>query len=237
MSGLFFDTNVIVYAHDPADPRKQSQARAAMHDAMVGRTLVISTQVMQEFYSVVLRRQWMSPAQASQVLRLLAGYTVVPADSASVLRALELQQRYRLSVWDALIVQSAIDARCSVLYSEDLQAGMRFDALWVCGLDAARWPPPAAPDPFLPRTVQLLHGLPRSAAELADTEARQVLARLVASADEVVLSVAQMEDDAPLLPSPLLAGIAAGAVVARCACVAPDHLPFPELISLRFRAV
>ncbi len=128
MSGLFFDTNVIVYAHDPADPRKQSQARAAMHDAMVGRTLVISTQVMQEFYSVVLRRQWMSPAQASQVLRLLAGYTVVPADSASVLRALELQQRYRVSVWDALIVQSAIDARCSVLYSEDLQAGMRFDA-------------------------------------------------------------------------------------------------------------
>ena len=94
-------------------------------------------------------------------------------------------------------------------------AGMRFDALWVCGLDAARWPPPAAPDPFLPRSLQLRHGLPRASAELADQEARHVLARLMASAEEVVLSVAQVEDDAPLLPSPLLAGIAAGAAVPR----------------------
>jgi len=128
VSGLFFDTNVIVYAHDPADPRKQRQARAAMHDAMLGRALVISTQVMLEFYSVALRRQWMSAAQAANVLRLLAGYTVVPAHAASLLRAFGLQQRYRLSVWDALIVQAAIDARCGVLYSEALQAGMRFDA-------------------------------------------------------------------------------------------------------------
>lgn len=127
MSGQFFDTNVIVYAHDPADPRKQGQARAAMHEAMVSRAFVVSTQVMQEFYSVALRRDWMSAGQAAGVLRLLAGYTVVPADAASVLRAIELQQRYRLSVWDALIVQAAIDARCSVIYSEDLQTGMRFE--------------------------------------------------------------------------------------------------------------
>ena len=127
MSGRFFDTNVIVYAHDPADPRKQGQARAAVQGAMVGRAFVVSTQVMQEFYSVALRRDWMSARQAGGVLRLLAGYTVVPADAASVLRAIELEQRYRLSVWDALIVQAALDARCSVIYSEDLQTGMRFE--------------------------------------------------------------------------------------------------------------
>jgi len=92
-------------------------------------------------------------------------------------------------------------------------AGMRFDALWVCGLEAGSWPPPAAPDPFLPRSVQLRHGLPRASADIASQEARIVLDRLLASAPEVILSVAEMDDDASVLPSPLLEGIpAAGAL-------------------------
>jgi probable DNA repair protein len=88
---------------------------------------------------------------------------------------------------------------------------MQFDALWVCGLDAARWPPPAAPDPFLPRSLQLRHGVPRASAELAAQEARGTLERLLASAGQVILSVPEVDDDAPLLPSPLLAGIASAA--------------------------
>jgi probable DNA repair protein len=89
----------------------------------------------------------------------------------------------------------------------DTSAGMQFDALWVCGLDAGRWPPPATPDPFLPRDVQLRHGVPRASAGLATEEARRVLDRLLRSAAQVVLSVPEMEDDAPLVPSPMLAGI------------------------------
>jgi probable DNA repair protein len=87
-------------------------------------------------------------------------------------------------------------------------AGMRFDALWVCGLDAARWPAPAAPDPFLPRHLQLRHGLPRASAAIAAEESRRLFERLLASAPEVILSVPEVERDAPLLPSPLLSGIA-----------------------------
>ncbi len=87
-------------------------------------------------------------------------------------------------------------------------AGMRFDALWVCGLDAARWPLPTAPDPFLPRLAQRSQRAPRASAEIAAQDARATLERLLASAPEVMLSVAEMDDDAPLLPSPLLDGIA-----------------------------
>ena len=86
-------------------------------------------------------------------------------------------------------------------------AGMRFDAVWVCGLDAVRWPPPASPDPLLPRPLQIRHGVPRASADLAAQEAQQMLDRLLASAPEVMLSVPEMADDAPLLPSPLLQGI------------------------------
>ena len=85
--------------------------------------------------------------------------------------------------------------------------GMRFDAVWVCGLEASRWPAPANPDPFLARATQLRHELPRASAELSERESRETLARLVASAPQVVLSVAEIENDTPLLPSPLLDGI------------------------------
>ena len=91
-------------------------------------------------------------------------------------------------------------------------AGMRFDALWVCGLDAGRWPPPATPDPFLPRELQLRHGVPRASAELAAAEARFTLERLCNSAPVVLLSVPASEDDTPLLPTPLLDGIATAAL-------------------------
>jgi probable DNA repair protein len=90
----------------------------------------------------------------------------------------------------------------------DTCAGMRFDALWACSLDATRWPPPAAPDPFLPRSEQLRQGVPRASAAIATEEARVVFDRLLSSAPEVILSVPDLEEDAPLLPSPFLAGIA-----------------------------
>jgi probable DNA repair protein len=89
----------------------------------------------------------------------------------------------------------------------ETSAGMRFDALWVCGLDATRWPRPISPDPFLPRAVQVRHGVPGASAELAATESRRILDRLLGSAGQVILSAPQVEDDAPLLPSPLLDGI------------------------------
>ncbi|EFK94928.1 hypothetical protein LDC_3070, partial [sediment metagenome] len=97
----------------------------------------------------------------------------------------------------------------------ETSAGMRFDALWVCGLDAARWPPPTAPDPFLPRLAQLSQRVPRASAEIAAHDARATLQRLLASAPEVMLSVAEIDDDAPLLPSPLLDGVAFEAAPAR----------------------
>ena len=133
--GCFFDTKVIVYTQDQADPLKRAQALAVMAQAMSAEQFVISTQVMQEFYNVVLRKRWMTPAQATQLLVELAQHTVVSASADSVLRGVALQQRHRLSIWDALVVQAALDARCEVLYSEDLQAGRRFEAAAGVGPD------------------------------------------------------------------------------------------------------
>lgn len=131
--GRFFDTDVLLYTQDHAEAFKQSRALAVIADAMRADCFVISTQVMQEFYSEVLHRRWLSPAQALQFLRHLTEHVVVSSNSDSVLRAFELQQRHGLSPWDALLVQSALDARCSVLFSEGLPDGQRFTPLTATG--------------------------------------------------------------------------------------------------------
>ncbi len=89
-------------------------------------------------------------------------------------------------------------------------AGMSFDALWVCGLDTARWPAPAFPDPFLPREWQKSRQMPGATAEIAALESKRLFARLSRSADEVIMSVPRFDAEAPLLPSALLAGVPRG---------------------------
>lgn len=127
----FFDTNVMLYAVDPTAGLKHVQADALMARHMVERTLVLSTQVLQEGYSVLTRKKQVSTDVALKVVSLWAEEAVVPSSVELVLAGLALSRRYQLSVWDGLIVQAALQARCDVVFSEDLQAGMRFGDLEV----------------------------------------------------------------------------------------------------------
>lgn len=87
----------------------------------------------------------------------------------------------------------------------DTVSGMEFDALWVMGLHAGDWPPAPQPDAFLPIELQRHYGLPEASAELCLERARAQLQNLVQSAERVVLSWPQHDQDAELRPSPLLA--------------------------------
>lgn len=127
----FFDTNVIVYALDPAEGIRQTTADGLIEQHLHARTLWISTQVLQETYAVLTRKKAVPPADALAALQAFPEARVVGASADSVLRAIGLAQQHRLSVWDALIVQAALQARCTTLLSEDLQAGQRFGALEV----------------------------------------------------------------------------------------------------------
>ena len=127
----FFDSNVVVYAHDRRDTRKQSRAIDLLAVHADDGTLTISTQVLAESYSILLRKRLLKPEDALTALEALAVGRVVPADTASVMRGLLLSRRYQLSSWDGLIVQAALDAGCTTLFTEDLQAGQRFGDLEV----------------------------------------------------------------------------------------------------------
>lgn len=88
----------------------------------------------------------------------------------------------------------------------DSAAGMRFEALWMTGCTASRWPPAPDPDPFLPLVLQREAGMPGATAAAAHDRARQRFLLLQSAADTVICSWPQSEDDAGQSPSPFLKG-------------------------------
>ncbi len=130
---IFVDTNILVYAHDLDAGRKYEVARSLLRDLWESQTGIISTQVLQEFYVNVTRKisKPISPAQARGVLSAYAAWQVEIIRPADVLQASEVQERYRLSFWDAMIVVAAAKGRADVLVTEDLNPGQIIEGFQV----------------------------------------------------------------------------------------------------------
>jgi predicted nucleic acid-binding protein len=115
----FFDTNVLVYAIVENDPRK-IRARELL---AVGGT--ISVQVLNEFVSVVRRKVKMPWDDVRATLQwiLLLCPEAVKVTIKTHEKAVGIAERYGYRIYDSLIVASALEAKCELLYSEDLQDG------------------------------------------------------------------------------------------------------------------
>jgi predicted nucleic acid-binding protein len=135
MSGnrRFVDTNVLVYAHDDSAGSKRDQARALVEQLWGSRDGCLSVQVLQEFF-VTVTRKITKPVGAETAKAIVADlsrwYLHVPA-ADDVLAAIGIQQRTGISFWDAMIVRSAAEIGCTVLYSEDLNAGQGYSGVRV----------------------------------------------------------------------------------------------------------
>ncbi len=129
MSGrCFVDTTILVYAHDAAAGPKHERARALVEQLWQSRTGVVSTQVLQEL-CVSVRKKAARPLDVQETRDLVSDYLawyVVVNDGQAVLAALDIEQRYKVSFWDALVIQAAQAAGADVLYSEDLSDGQRY---------------------------------------------------------------------------------------------------------------
>ena len=129
----FVDTNILMYAHDTTAAAKHERAKALVEELWRERTGVVSTQVLQEL-TVNLRRKAGKPLGTRATRDVIVDYLtwqVVVNNGESILEALDLEQRYRISFWDALIVHAAEASGASVLYSEDLSNGQRYGAVDV----------------------------------------------------------------------------------------------------------
>ncbi len=128
---LTLDTNILFYAFDAHDPHKQEQAtrlvRAAAHaDCM------LALQAVGEFYVTITRKAKMPPADACrEVDRLLASFDTFAASANAHRIAAHEAASGRFSYWDAVLLASAAEAGCTIIFSEDMKDGARLGTITV----------------------------------------------------------------------------------------------------------
>jgi len=130
---VFLDTNVLVYLFDADSPAKQQRARDVVTELARAKRVVVSSQVLSEFYVTVTRKLAvpLKPASALRAMAAFTAYPVVPIDAALVQRAAAGSQTELLAFWDALILEAAVEGGAGSLYSEDLQAGRAYRGVTV----------------------------------------------------------------------------------------------------------
>jgi predicted nucleic acid-binding protein len=123
----FFDTSVLIYALAQGDPR------SAKAEVLLSAGGVLSVQVLNEFVAVARRKMampWPDIKAALKAIRLFCP-SPLPITVETHEAALEIAERYKYGFYDALVLASAIDGGCSVIYSEDFHDGQRIHGLAI----------------------------------------------------------------------------------------------------------
>ncbi|GHV84333.1 twitching motility protein PilT [Spirochaetia bacterium] len=120
---VFVDTNIILYAEFDDDSKKYNCAKALLKNSFIQSGVYISTQVLNEFFVNALRKG----AGASDIQSVLLNYSnnfkLITIDFQTIRECWRILNRYHFSYWDSLIIAAALEADCSILYSEDMQDG------------------------------------------------------------------------------------------------------------------
>jgi len=134
MSGKkFADSNVLVYAFDSSEPKKQNIAQNLLKKEGSKGRIIISTQVLQEFFVVVTRKlpKPLSIDDAYNAVCNFAEYPLVQIEKYIILRAIKRSDSDCVSFWDALIIEAALQSDCDILLTEDMQSGRKIDGLTI----------------------------------------------------------------------------------------------------------
>jgi predicted nucleic acid-binding protein len=122
----FFDTNVLLYMYSGADMRKQARARDLYREYALAGRMLLSTQVIQEFFVAGLRKLLLPRQQVREVTTALLDSPLVIVGPFHIRAAIEKEDRYSISFWDALIVAAAESGGAELLYTEDLNHGQHY---------------------------------------------------------------------------------------------------------------
>ena len=130
----FIDTNIFVYAFDKTDKRKRQIANSMIKRALSEHVGCISFQVVQEFINVSTRK-FESPLSVSDCQKYLNTVLTTLCEVFASLelyhRSLDIMEHWRFSFYDSLIVAAALQAKCNILYSEDLQHNQKIESIII----------------------------------------------------------------------------------------------------------
>ena len=121
---IFIDTNVLVYIHlfDEESQDKRKALQNLLH-RRIDAELIINVQVINEFYNVLLRKNIEDNVIQEKIHSQLEICSTSELSLKTVFSAWKLREKYKYSYWDSLILASALENSCSILYSEDMQHG------------------------------------------------------------------------------------------------------------------
>lgn len=125
----FIDSNVFVYFADGRNPKKQAIARTVLADAIGNRQYVISSQVLNEFANVSLKKLEMTEDEVRRYVEEFQHIRVVFQQNVLTVRALEIRKQYGLQFYDSLLLATAESAGCDIFLTEDLNDGQTY-----CGI-------------------------------------------------------------------------------------------------------
>lgn len=130
---LFVDTNILVYAYDRSAGQKHTTAANLIKMCWENGNGCISVQVLQEFYVTVTRKiaNLLEVQTARRIIADLAQWRMHIPDANDLLQAIDFQQSFQLSFWDATIVLSAARLGCKRLITEDLNHGQTYGAVRI----------------------------------------------------------------------------------------------------------
>ena len=128
----FVDTNILVYAVDPAEKERQPLVSDLLRRMVRDQTLVLSVQSLNECYRVLTdRRRIMPREEARQFVAALAPSCTAPFGYDVTREAWRLQDAVGYSFWDCMLLGSALLAGCGIFVSEDMQHGQELDDLTI----------------------------------------------------------------------------------------------------------
>ena len=131
MNAEFVDTNILIYAHDGGAGTKHQKSVALLDRLLEGSCGALSIQVLTEFYAAATRKLNFKPEEAEDILLDLRGWTLHRPAFDDLVSASRIHRRHKISWWDALIVNSATELGCTVLWTEDLSDGQKYGNLTV----------------------------------------------------------------------------------------------------------
>ncbi len=128
----FLDSNLLIYSIDEKDPSKREHVQKFLDEIDTIHVPVISTQTIGEFFNVSTRKLRIPKENSMILCNLLKDkYPIYEISVENVYHALKISRQTQFSYWDSLILAVAIDTGCTIVYSEDLNAGQIIEGVKI----------------------------------------------------------------------------------------------------------
>ena len=128
---IFVDTNILVYAQNNAEREKQVACRKVLEALIHTNLLVISTQVIQEFYNVATQKLGLDKLFVKNTIEMFGVYETVTIPPPIIFQAIDIHILNQLSFWDSLILSAAKSANCSMVLTEDMNDGQVINGIKI----------------------------------------------------------------------------------------------------------